>query len=107
MATGRADEAVRPSQPFQVVEAVRISREPSPKLPKGLRVVDAGEGSLHPSGIRQVRLNGYPRRRLCRLAAGALAGAPTDPERLLAANLGGRAARPGIAHGPPPFDAAG
>src|SRR5271166_821756 len=52
MATGRADEAVRPSQPFQVVEAVRISREPSPKLPKGLRVVDAGEGSLHPSSIR-------------------------------------------------------
>src|SRR5208282_2035888 len=35
MATGRADEAVRPSQPFQVVEAVRISREPSLKLPKG------------------------------------------------------------------------
>src|SRR5271168_4124371 len=52
MATGRADEAVRPSQPFQVVEAVRISREPSLKLPKGPRVVDAGEGSLHPSSIR-------------------------------------------------------
>src|SRR5271170_3062498 len=51
MATGRADEAVRPSQPFQVVEAVRISREPSPQLPKGLRVVDAGERSLHPSSI--------------------------------------------------------
>src|SRR5208282_1215235 len=52
MATGRADEAVRPSQPFHVVEAVRISREPSLKLPKGPRVVDAGEGSLHPSSIR-------------------------------------------------------
>src|SRR5271170_4346987 len=61
MATGRADEAVRPSQPFQVVEAVRISREPSPQLPKGLRVVDAGERSLHPSSICSSPVKWIPR----------------------------------------------
>src|SRR4029077_15087336 len=70
MVTGRENEAGRPSQPFQVVEAVRISREPSLKLPKGLRVVHAGEESSHASSIGQVRLNGYPGRVLSILRPG-------------------------------------
>src|ERR1700688_3522142 len=61
MITGRADEAARPSQPFQVVQAICISREPSPKLPKRLRVVNAGMGTFHCPSLAQLRLNGYPR----------------------------------------------
>ncbi|MGF6413377.1 hypothetical protein OKW37_005112 [Paraburkholderia sp. MM5482-R2] len=52
MPTGRADEAARPSQPFEVVQAVCISREPGLKLPKGLRVVDAGVGAFHCPSLR-------------------------------------------------------
>src|SRR5271166_3400069 len=67
MTTGQADEAARPSQPFQVVQAVCISREPSPKLPKRLRVVDAGMGTFHCPSLAQLRLNGYPRTQLSRV----------------------------------------
>src|ERR1700733_2531225 len=64
MITGGADEAARPSQPFQVVQAICISREPSPKLPKRLRVVNAGMGTFHCPSLAQLRLNGYPRHAL-------------------------------------------
>src|SRR6185437_11933808 len=58
MTTGRTNEAARPPQPFQ---AVCISPEPSPKLPKRLGVVGAGQRTFHCPRLVQLRLNGYPR----------------------------------------------
>ena len=58
MTTGRTNEAARPPQPFQVV---CISPEPSPKLPKRLGVVGAGQRTFHCPRLVQLRLNGYPR----------------------------------------------
>ena len=55
----RADEAGRPAQPLQVVEAVRIASEPSLELAHGLRIVPAGTRMLHCLSLH--RLNGYPR----------------------------------------------
>jgi hypothetical protein len=43
------------------VQAVCISREPSLKLPKRLRVVGAGMATFHCPAYAQLRLNGYPR----------------------------------------------
>src|SRR5208337_4027812 len=60
MTTGRADEAARPSQPFQVVQAVCISREPSLKLPKRLRVVGAGMGTFHCPNLRPTPVKWIP-----------------------------------------------
>ena len=58
----RQDERTnwRASQQFQVVQAICISREPSPKLPKRLRVVNAGMGTFHCPSLAQLRLNGSP-----------------------------------------------
>jgi hypothetical protein len=61
MTTGRTNEAARPPQPFQVVQAVCISPEPSPKLPKRLGVVGAGQRTFHCPRLVELRLNGYPR----------------------------------------------
>jgi hypothetical protein len=60
MTTGRANEAARPSQPFQVVQAVCISREPSLKFPKRLRVVDAGMGTFHCPSLRSTPVKWIP-----------------------------------------------
>ena len=67
----RADEAARPSQPFQVVQAVCISREPSLKLPRRLRVVDAGMGTFHCPSPRSTPVKWIPRdvRYACSAAA--------------------------------------
>src|SRR6478752_7947790 len=65
MTTGRTNEAARPPQPFQVVQAVCISPEPSPKLPKRLGVVGAGQRTFHCPRLVELRLNGYPSDRLC------------------------------------------
>lgn len=60
MATRRADEATRPSQPLQVIQAVRISREPRLKLPKGLGVVCAGVGTFHYPSLRSTPVKWTP-----------------------------------------------
>ena len=64
MIAGRAQTAAaRPSQPFQVVQAICISREPArqaSKLPKRLGVVNAGMGTFHCPSLAQLRLNGSP-----------------------------------------------
>src|SRR5664279_4854851 len=60
MTTVRAEEAARPSQPFQVVQAVCISREPSLKLPKRLRVVAAGVGTFHRPSLRSTPVKWIP-----------------------------------------------
>src|ERR1039457_427930 len=67
MTTHWADEAARPSQPFQVVQAVCISREPSPKLPKRFRVVAAGTGTFHCPSLRSTPVKWTPQR--CHIAA--------------------------------------
>src|ERR1700692_3761966 len=77
MTTGREDEAVRPSQPFQVVQAVCISREPSLKLPKGLRVVGAGVGTFHCPSLRSTPVKWTPRSVLMgKISNGESAAAP-------------------------------
>ncbi len=53
-----ADEAAKPSQPFRVAEAVRISREPSLELSKGLRVVAAGAGTFHRASLSSTPVKG-------------------------------------------------
>src|SRR5271157_4745558 len=62
MTTGRADEAARPSQPFQVVQAVCISREPSLKFSKRLRVVGADTGAFHCHSVRATPVKWIPQR---------------------------------------------
>ena len=59
VARSRAGEAVGPSQPLQVVQAVRVAPEPGLELAHGPRVVHASTRSVHPLSL--VRLNGYPR----------------------------------------------
>jgi hypothetical protein len=60
MATGRAGEAARPSQPLEVFQAVCISREPSLKFPKGLRVVGPGVGTFHCRSLRSTPVKWTP-----------------------------------------------
>src|SRR5271170_417549 len=45
--TARADKAARPSQPFQVVQAIGIGREPRLEVSKGFGVVGAGTRTFH------------------------------------------------------------
>jgi hypothetical protein len=64
MPARRADEAGRPSQPFQVVKTIGIRQEPSLKFPKRLRVVNAGARTSHPLSLRPTPVKWIPRRRL-------------------------------------------
>ena len=59
--TGRADKAARPSQPFQVVQAIGIGLEPRLEVSKSFGVVGAGTRTLHGDILRPLRLNGQPR----------------------------------------------
>ena len=58
VAAGRTDEARRPAEPLQVVEAIRIGPEPRLELTHGPRIVLAGARTLH--ALSLLRLNGYP-----------------------------------------------
>jgi len=55
---GWADKAARPSQPFQVVQAIGIGPEPRLEVSKSFGVVGAGTRTLHGAILRQLRLNG-------------------------------------------------
>src|SRR5271167_4256663 len=50
--TGRADKAARPSQPFQVVQAIGIGLEPRLEVSKGFGVVGAGTRTFHGGILR-------------------------------------------------------
>src|SRR5271168_4200931 len=65
------DEAARPSQPFQVV---CISREPSLKLPKRLRVVGAGMWTFHCPSLRSTPVKWIPQSSEIIGATGAVFG---------------------------------
>ena len=52
----RAGEAIRPAQPVQVIQAVRIGTEPGLKLARGPGVMPAGTRMIHRP--RLLRLNG-------------------------------------------------
>ena len=59
VAAPRTPEPGRPSEPLQVVQAVRIGPEPRLELAKGPRIVGASPRVIHPLSL--LRLNGYPR----------------------------------------------
>ena len=66
MPARRADEAGRPSQPFQVVKTIGIRQEPSLKFPKRLRVVNAGARTSHPLSLRPTPVKWIPQSSLYR-----------------------------------------
>jgi hypothetical protein len=51
-ATGRADKASGPPQPFQVVQAVSVGLEPGLEIAKGFRVVEANARTVHGGILR-------------------------------------------------------
>ena len=61
MAAARTGEALRPPEPVQIVEAIRIGPEPRLELTHRPRIVLSSARLLHTSSL--LRLNGYPRSR--------------------------------------------
>ena len=66
MPAGRAHEPGRPPQPLQVVQAVRISSEPSLKFTHRPWVVRACPRMTHRATLHELRLNEYPQLLICR-----------------------------------------
>src|ERR1019366_7586721 len=69
MPAPRADEALRPPQPVQIIQAVSIGPEPGLELSGGPRVVHARPMLELIHGLSLVRSDEYPRLALCRDAA--------------------------------------
>ena len=65
MPAGRAHEPGRPPQPLQVVQAVRISSEPSLKFTHRPWVVRACPRMTHRATLHELRLNEYPQSFKC------------------------------------------
>ena len=64
VAAARTGEALRPPEPVQIVEAIRIGPEPRLELTHRPRIVLSSARLLHTSSL--LRLNGYPHAGICR-----------------------------------------